>query len=209
MYRHIIWDFDGTLFDTYPSMVGALRDVLKSRGREPDEAEVLGLFKISAGTALSHYRDLYGYGEDFLAEYKLRRKEVELALCLPYPGVKELLRDIASAGGQNYIFTHRGETLFPMLERHGVSGCFRECVTAGSGFPRKPDPAGIEYLLEKYAIDRRDALMVGDRELDVRSGQNAFIASCDYWDGSGPMVEGAEYIARNFGELRRVIGLTA
>ena len=56
-------------------------------------------------------------------------------------------------------------------------------------------------------IDRRDALMVGDRELDVRSGQNAGIAACDFWDGSGPRVEGAEYLARNFDELRRVIGI--
>lgn len=205
MYLHVIWDFDGTLFDTYPSMVGALAYALEKRGHQADEGQILSLFKVSAGVALAYYMEKYGYGEDFLAEYRARRREIELDACKPYPGAAALLREIVARGGFNYILTHRGDTLFSMLERHGLVPFFRECLTAKSGFPRKPDPAGIRYLMEKYAIGPADALMVGDRELDILSGKNAGIATCDYWDGSGPRVDAADFVARDFPALKRVI----
>lgn len=205
MYGHVIWDFDGTIFDTYPSMVGALAYALAKRGHAADEPEILALFKLSAGVALTHYMEKFGYGEDFLAEYRARRRDIELEACAPYPGAAELLGEIVARGGSNYIFTHRGDTLYPMLERHGLLPLFRECVTARSGFPRKPDPAGLRYLINKYGIAAGEALMVGDRALDILSGQGAGIATCDYWDGSGPRVEEADFVARDFPELRQII----
>ncbi|MEJ2252239.1 MAG: HAD hydrolase-like protein [Candidatus Lokiarchaeota archaeon] len=29
-FRHIIWDFDGTLFDTYPHITSVIQNVLKN-----------------------------------------------------------------------------------------------------------------------------------------------------------------------------------
>ncbi len=205
MFAHVIWDFDGTLFDTYPSMVDALAYALEKRGDLADKSEILSLFKISAGVALSHYGEKYECGEDFLADYRARRRAIELDASKPYPDAAALLREITARGGYNYIFTHRGDTLFPMLERHGIRPLFRECITARSGFPRKPDPAGLLYLLQKYAIPQCEALMVGDRLLDIRSGQAAGIATCDYWDGTGPRVDDADYVAKDFSEMRTIL----
>ncbi|MDW2886482.1 hypothetical protein [Exiguobacterium artemiae] len=33
MYRHVIWDFDGTLFDTYPVMATVLQEMLRGQGQ--------------------------------------------------------------------------------------------------------------------------------------------------------------------------------
>lgn len=205
MYKHVIWDFDGTLYDTYPSMVGALAYALEKRGHVVDKEEILSLMKVSAGTAFTTYMEKYGYGSDFYDAYRARRREIELDASTPYPGAAELLDEIVANGGYNYIFTHRGKTLFPMLEQHGLRSLFRVCLTSMSGFPRKPDPAGIVYLIEKYEIKRNEALMVGDRALDILCGKRAGIATCDYWDGSGPRVDMADYFAENFDQLRGVI----
>lgn len=205
MYRHVIWDFDGTLFDTYPSMVGALSFALSRRGVPADETEILSLFKISAGVAISHYMEKCSLDENFLAEYRERRREIELEACVPYPGAAELLTEIVARGGHNYILTHRGDTLFPILARHGLLSLFTECLTAKSGFPRKPDPAAILYLIKKHKIAPADAAMVGDRALDILSGKNAGIAAIDYWDGTGPRVDEADYVAGDFGALREII----
>jgi phosphoglycolate phosphatase-like HAD superfamily hydrolase len=205
MYEHVIWDFDGTLYDTYPSMVGAVAFALEKREKPVDDAEILSLFKVSANAALSHYMEKYGLNEDFLADYRARRRQIELDACRPYPDAPALLSEIVARGGYNYIFTHRGDTLFPMLSRYGIDALFRECVTARSGFPRKPDPAGLDYLIEKYAVAPGTAIMVGDRELDILAGRDAGIFTCDYWDGSGPRVDAADFVARDFGELRRII----
>lgn len=205
MYAHVIWDFDGTIYDTYPSMVGALAYALERRGHLADEAEILSLMKISAGVARDYFMDMHGLDEEFLDEYRARRREIELDAAKPYPGAADLLREIVERGGSNYIFTHRGNSLFPMLARGGLLPLFRECLTARSGFARKPDPAGILYLLEKYGIPPHQAVMVGDRELDILSGKAAGIATCAYWDGTGPRVETADHAADDFAQMRRIL----
>ena len=47
MIHHAIWDFDGTLFDTYPVMVRAFRTALAQLDcpRLPEEADILAQMK--------------------------------------------------------------------------------------------------------------------------------------------------------------------
>ena len=33
LYRHFVWDFDGTLFDTYPRMTKSFQHALAARAR--------------------------------------------------------------------------------------------------------------------------------------------------------------------------------
>ena len=36
MIKNVIWDFDGTLFNSYPYLAGALKDALAMHGIEED-----------------------------------------------------------------------------------------------------------------------------------------------------------------------------
>lgn len=47
MYKHIIWDFDGTLFDSYPVMVKAALTVLEEQGIYESYDKIMSLMKIS------------------------------------------------------------------------------------------------------------------------------------------------------------------
>lgn len=205
MLRHIIWDFDGTLFDTYPSMAGALFATLREHGYNAPYEEVYALMKQSVPVAFDFYAQRMEWSSGIESEYAARRRGIETAACTPYPGAAELLRDIASCGRKNYIFTHRGSTLWPMLDRHGLRGLFEECVTSENGFARKPAPDGILYLMEKYGMAPAETVMVGDRELDVLSGINAGIVTCAYCDGSGTDIGCADYVARDMAQLRRIL----
>ena len=42
----------------------------------------------------------------------------------------------------------------------------------------KPNPKGIEYILQKYKVDKKDAIMVGDRM--EKDGEAAIAAGVDY-----------------------------
>ena len=48
-------------------------------------------------------------------------------------------------------------------------------MTADDGFPRKPDPASMLYLKDKYAIE--SGLVIGDRPIDIEAGQRAGMAN--------------------------------
>lgn len=46
-------------------------------------------------------------------------------------------------------------------------------MTGDAHFPRKPNPASLNYLCTKFGIIRTEAVMVGDRPLDVEAGRRA------------------------------------
>ena len=64
----------------------------------------------------------------------------------------------------------------------------RALTDAGlDGFPRKPDPAAILYLLEKYHLSPAASFYVGDRSLDVEAANHAGIGSILFLDPSSPI----------------------
>ena len=81
-----------------------------------------------------------------------------------------------------------------VLEADGMTGYFTEIVTSLYGFPRKPSPEGLHYLIDKYALDRRQCCMVGDRLIDLACGKNAGVSRI-LFDPDGYM-EGLEAEAR-------------
>ena len=205
MFRHVIWDFDGTLYDTYPAMTEALRMTLKEHGYDAPVAEVHGFMKQSVGIAFEHYAKLVRWSPELEAAYRARRVALEADLSKPYAGIPELLRAIIAAGGRNYIFTHRGASLHGMLKKDGLDTAFVECVNTEYDVPRKPAPDGILYLLDKHGLDPEECIMVGDRELDIQSGINAGIATCAYCDGTGAEITCADFVARSVEEMRRIL----
>lgn len=205
MYSHFIWDFDGTLFDTYPAMAGSLFETLRLHGCDAPYEEVYSVMKQSVSYAFDFYAARMEWSREIEDEYASRRKAIEADVCMPFPGVTELLRAIVENGGKNYIYTHRGATLWPMLEKHGIKDLFVECVTSENGFARKPAPDGLNYLVEKYAMAPDKTVMIGDRELDILSGKNAGIKTCAYCDGTGEEIVCADNMARNIPELRKIL----
>lgn len=205
MYRHVIWDFDGTLFDTYPSMTKAMQLALEMRGITEDAGDIYAQLKITTGHARRYFREKHSLGEDFDIDFARIRREIEVELCFPYPGVVKLLEDIVAAGGHNYICTHRDASTWKMLDRQNVRRLFRDCVTAEDGFALKPAPDSVNHLMEKYGMDRSETVMVGDRELDVKAGQNAGVCGCAYSDGTGSPIPCADVTAKDMDELRRIL----
>lgn len=205
MFRHIIWDFDGTLFDTYPCTTMALSAALKKRGISVPDNELYSLLKQTVGTALSYCQEKFGLDETLASDFRRIRESMEVDVCQPYPGVRELLSDVVAAGGYNYICTNRGASLFPMLERHGLLALFRGFATADDGVALKPDPALNLLLIEKYSMDKSEAVIVGDRELDVVSGQRAGIAALAYMDGSGANIDCADLKATSISDIRKIL----
>jgi HAD superfamily hydrolase (TIGR01549 family) len=150
---NILWDFDGTLFNTYPSLVEAFVQLSK---RDLDHDEVLKWLKIDSKTAFKHY----GIDESQRAEYQ-RLYNYFANTSRPFAHLEDVLSQVNS----NVIVTHRDKesTLF-LLEKYNLKEYFKEIVSVEEqGFKRKPDSSSYEYILKSYQID----LVVGDRDLDL------------------------------------------
>ena len=102
------------------------------------------------------------------------------------PGVREALRELTARGCRMAVLTNKPERFSKrILEGLGIAEHFR-FVYGGNTFERKkPDPMGVEILLRDFAAAPREAMMVGDSEIDVLTARHAGIWCCGVTYGLG------------------------
>ena len=173
-----IWDFDGTLLDTYPNIISYLRRALGDFGYDAPYNEIMEKMLVNIPTAIRFYSEKYNLPE-LSDHYKIYKANEENDPVRAFPQVKEVLRRIREIGADSYIFTNRGDTIYPMLERAGVRNEFKEIITSASPyFKVKPAPDSIVYLMEKYGGTKENTVMIGDRVCDLESGYNCGCRTC-------------------------------
>ena len=205
-YDNIIWDFDGTLFDTYPAMCRDLRLTMERLGFSFTEEELLEHFTVSRGAVLAYCAQRTGMTADEVDRvYRAWVTEHGQPQAKPFPGVAEFLARFQAAGGRNFVFTHRSGSVHDYLAGAGLTAYFTEVTSAGTTFTRKPDPAGNLYLIGTYGLDRARTLAVGHRELDVLAAKNAGIHAC-LVDPELPETA-ADHRIRNLWALDALVGL--
>ena len=108
MIKDLIYDFDGTLSDTYPVVTRILLDILNEHGVREDFDRAYGYLKISYGYAVKKY----DIGLDPRAFGKLLSERAAAAAVtdaqLPIAGALELLKAAVARGKRNFIYTHSG-----------------------------------------------------------------------------------------------------
>lgn len=185
MFQWFLWDFDGTLFDTYPAINQALLESLSALGVSEDPQETLARLKVRQGPALAYFAKKHSLPEDKLWEIFRNRESILTRESLPFPEIPIICRKIWQNGGHNLLYTHRDQMAWDLMEKNGLRPYFDGGVTSADGFPAKPAPDAIRFLLKTYQIAPETAVMVGDRLIDAQAGLNAGIAGC-LWKEEGP-----------------------
>ena len=176
-YTAFFWDFDGTLYDTYGRITRATQKALADLGVACSCAEVYQQVKRSLHVAYETLAAQTGCTEEeYMAAYHRHAEEEGADSIRPYPGTAEMLRAVVNGGGQNFLYTHRGLSAWENLRRDGLDGLFAGGVTSADHFPGKPAPDALNYLAEKYALDKARCVMIGDRDIDCDAGKNAGMA---------------------------------
>ncbi|MCF6514968.1 HAD-IA family hydrolase [Lactobacillus sp. S2-2] len=176
-FDNMIWDFDGTLFNTYPQMVSAFVKALQKMKIDDvdiDPDEIYEQMRIhSLGSAINLFAARLGLDESKL-KYNYQQYEVDLVqLSKPFDDIEDILKQTVDNDGKNMLLTHRNHTAINLLEKFELDKYFTDYVTSNDNFKRKPDPESLNYLVKYNQLDRYKTVMVGDRLLDVRAGENA------------------------------------
>jgi len=205
-YENLIWDFDGTLFDTYPPMCRDLQQTMAELGGSFELEELIAQFTQSRGTVLSYCGARSGMtAQEVDAAYRAYVAEHGQPEAKPFPHVEEILRRFQAAGGRNFVFTHRSGSVHDYLKKAGLTRYFTEVTSCGKVFERKPSPAGNLYLIEKHGCDKSRTMAVGDRELDVLAAKNAGIDACLFTQAEEETA--ADHCIRDMRQLYDIIGL--
>lgn len=204
--RHLFWDFDGTLYDSYPNVTHAFLCTLDELGCSAlvTPREALSLLKVSVFSAAQHCAGMAGLDVARVMEVFARYHARESGFA-PYAGLDECLRTLHAAGVRHYLYTHRDRRAVEQLEQDGLWSLFSDGVTSEDGFPHKPAPDALRCLLARNAIDPTEAAMVGDRDIDIEAGNNAGIRGVLFDpDGFYPGLR-ADLRAGSMGELTRLL----
>lgn len=147
----ILWDFDGTLIDSYPFYTNILYKIVDG---SYSKAMIYKHLKISQSHAIQHFN---------LSEKQtniMKAKSKDIVGVKAFPQVEDVLKEAEV----NVIMTHMNRaSVERLLEEVNLSQYLAEIVAGDDGFPRKPNSASYAYLHEKYHLTHA----VGDRELDL------------------------------------------
>lgn len=181
-FKHFIWDFDGCLCNSYPHTAQVFYDAMTrpeidhgGRTTPPVWDELFLRLQVTWVYAREQYQMTEAenrYVQEHESDFTYEPAPVM------FDGIAEVLAEIKAAGGQNFLYTLRESTAIRKLEAEGLDPLFTDFVVRENGFPGKPAPDAILYLMEKYNLDPAETVMIGDRDLDGRSGLNAGASGC-------------------------------
>lgn len=179
MYSLVIFDWDGTLMDSTPSIVaaiqGACRDLALPVPTDDAAAWVIGL---SLHDALHKAVPSLTAAElpRFLERYKFHYLTRDPLLRL-FNGIAPLFDELAAmpiqlavATGKSRVGLERG------LDASGLRRFFHGTRTADETFS-KPHPAMLQELMRELDVAPEQTLMIGDTSHDLNMARHAGTAS--------------------------------
>lgn len=202
MIKDLIWDLDGTLFDTYPAVVRAFQSVFRAHHIDLPDEQVLSLTRVSYRNCANVVAGAHGLdAARIMEQFDQAYLQIPCETQPPFPGAPDVCRWTVACGGKNVLVTHRAElTSLRLLESFHLRGLFAGWVTGDMGFPRKPNPASFLAALQRFDLQPENALALGDRDLDLQAALAAGVRyTCAF--GPDPFETPADFFVTDFRDL--------
>ena len=201
----LIWDFDGTLFDTYPLMADSLRRAMLEEGHDVPVQDIRARMAVTLSDAVAHYKSTLGITEDTMERYRHVMYAQGWRAARPFAGAEDVCARVCREGGHNHLCTHRGVTARKYMEAWGLDRYCSVYVTDEDGLPRKPAPDMVRRVLETTGRPAQEFWMIGDRELDILAAQAAGVRGCLFTQGRENVVTAAEYQVSRLEDLFEIM----
>lgn len=168
---NILWDFDGTICNTYPAYAGLFYQTIEERASFD---EVIKHLKVS----FAHAFDYFQLTKEEIERFTEKNRSLSIDQMPPFPNIEQVLQEAEC----NVIMTHKDrQTVERVLQYFNLAQYFTEIVTLENGFPRKPDSQSYQYLHDKYHL----SLAIGDREIDLIPAKKVGFATCMFQGDCG------------------------
>lgn len=173
-YDTVLFDFDGTIVDSTPAVLGAWKhtyDVLKPG--QYDEAACLSTFGEQLDVSLHKY-----FPETPVDEVVAIYRDWQITrlpdLVTAFPGVFDALGRMHDAGFRLGLVTSRHkETADVLFDLFNVRDYFDAIVVCEDTERHKPDPEPIDKALWLLGSEAEKSLYVGDAVFDLLTSHNA------------------------------------
>jgi phosphoglycolate phosphatase len=198
--RLLVFDLDGTLIDSRLDLIHSVNATMRHIGRSELEDDVIASYVGDGAPALVRRalgNTAPGNTEDealfrvaleyFLGYYRLHKLDHTTV----YDGIPETLARLAEAsnGEQRLMAVLSNKPVNPsrdIVRALGLGDFFVRVYGGNSFTAKKPDPLGVQTILQETGVAAADALMIGDSSIDVLTGRNAGLWTCGVMYGFAP-----------------------
>ena len=209
-----LFDFDGTICDTAPGVLGCTKEALSEMGYAIPDEQTLRLFlgpPINwAMRNLAHVKE--EDVETIVAAFRKRYTDGGMFNCTVFSGMEDLLKEARKAGHSVSVVSAKPEPFVKRITEHlGILDDFD--YIAGAPMQEKlADKANnIRRAMEKtgFAGKNEEVIMIGDRLYDIEGAKACGIASIGVLYGYGTREElegaGADQIAETVADLKEML----
>ena len=169
--RGLIFDFDGTLVDSYPLIEEAFAQVMQRHRLDESARE---LFRKSRGLPLPEQMKLVAphMWEELVETY--RAVDTKLGHAQVFRGVPTMIRQLRRAGAPLAVVSCKRRALVEAeLEGTGLREHFEVVIGFEDVTPPKPAPDPLLAAIGRLGLSRSAALYVGDSMVDLKTGRAA------------------------------------
>ena len=227
LHRLIVFDLDGTLIDSRRDLADSANELITELGGRtlPDEAiarmvgegaavlvrralSAAGLSGEPPDSRFAKQGGVRGALERFLQIYDTRL----LRHTRLYPGIREAVEQARTLARVAVLTNKPTAPSERILDGLGVRALFDEVVGGDGPVARKPDPAGLQALMQSANASAPATLMVGDSAIDhetaIRAGVRCCLVSYGFGFENFPRerLRGDEIIAADAEGLTRAFG---
>jgi len=172
-YRLAIFDFDGTLADSFPWFIRVVNHAAaRYRFRRIEEADVETLRGYSARQMMEHLA-VPRWKLPLIVRMMRKMKAADIRQISLFPGVDELLRGLAERGVELALVTSNSHDNAVRILGPENAARFRYYECGMSVFGKR---AGFRRVLRRSGVPRAEALCIGDEIRDLEAARAEGIA---------------------------------
>lgn len=178
--RHVCFDLDGTLIDSYQTIFKSTVKTLKHLGINKPLLEIEFHKRIGHHflhifndlnipvTDIEEFIDIYkGFYFDYIDDSFI------------YPGVVTVLNKLKTNSIRVSLLTTKGQDQADKIIDHfNLRMYFSLVMGRRKDMPIKPSPEPLHFICNELQVEETETLIVGDSELDINCGKNAGILTC-------------------------------
>ena len=211
--KNVLFDFDGTLMNTWPGIETTLRASLNALDISvPDDAIIsralvgiplMRVFEVllegdtaKAALATKKYRDLFPV--------------VGMSGASPFEGVPGMLEGLKMGDREVFLVTARNEMITKqMMKDHSLTRFFTWVRGEQEGEVLDGKGAMVAEVLKRFGLDPGDCVMVGDRRYDIEAARANEVRTVGVTYGYGTVEElenaGASQLVGSINELGEML----
>jgi HAD superfamily hydrolase (TIGR01509 family) len=180
--KGVIYDCDGVLFDSIEANMRLYNDLCSAVGRTPLKEEEIKY--VHSHTVYEALHFIFGQENGLEKRASESLKQIDWREYIVYlkmePYLLQTLNLLKATGILRAINTNRTTSMKHIMERFHLWPFFDMVVTALDVKNPKPHPESIEKIIQKFNLNKEEAVFIGDSEVDQQTAKSSGITFIAY-----------------------------